>query len=58
MVENFVNKLKESPLYSVDTDNLKRTVPNDLEWAFEFEIPIIVKVPGQPAADAPTAKAK
>jgi type IV pilus assembly protein PilM len=58
VVDDFVNKLKESPLYTVDTDNLKRTVPNDQAWAFEFEIPIIVKAPGQPAPAATTAKAK
>ena len=58
VVDDFVNKLKESSLYTVDTDNLKRTVPNEQEWAFEFEIPIIVKAPGQPASDATTAKAK
>ncbi len=58
VVDDFVNKLKESPLYSVDTDNLKRTVPNEVEWAFEFEIPLIVKAPGHPAPEATTAKAK
>ena len=47
MVDDFINKLKESPLYAVDTDNLKRTVPNDQFWAFEFEVPLILKPPGQ-----------
>lgn len=58
VVDDFVSKLKESPLYTVDSDNLKRTVPNEQAWAFEFEIPIIVKAPGQPAPAATTAKAK
>ena len=53
VVDDFVNKLKESPLYTVDTDNLKRTVPNEQEWAFEFEIPLILKTAfAQPSTPA------
>jgi type IV pilus assembly protein PilM len=47
VVDDFVTKLSESPLYTVDKDNLKRSVPNDQEWAFGFEIPLILKTPGQ-----------
>jgi len=45
--DDFVAKLSESPLYTVDKDNLKRSVPNDQEWAYDFEIPLHLKAPGQ-----------
>jgi len=44
--DDFVNKLKESPLYEVITDKDKdfaRSVENDTEWAYEFAIPLILK---------------
>ncbi|MEA3209972.1 MAG: type pilus assembly protein PilM [Chthoniobacter sp.] len=40
VVDDFVNKLKESPLYTVIEEDLKRSLPNDTEWAFEYEIPL------------------
>jgi type IV pilus assembly protein PilM len=43
VVDDFVTKLKESPLYTVDEPEIKRSVPNDLEWAFEYEIPLVLK---------------
>lgn len=46
VVDDFVAKLAESPLYTVDQDNRKRSVPNETEWAYEFEIPLILKTPG------------
>jgi Tfp pilus assembly protein PilN len=45
VVDDFVAKLKESPLYTVDEENLKRSLPNDVEWAFDYEIPLVLKNP-------------
>ncbi len=45
IVDDFTQKLKESELYTVDEESGKRSVPNDTEWAFEFEIPLILKNP-------------
>ena len=45
VVDDFVNKLSESALYTVDKDNLKRSVPNEQEWAYEYEIPLVLKNP-------------
>jgi type IV pilus assembly protein PilM len=45
VVDDFVTKLGESTLYTVDKDNLKRSVPNDQEWAYEFEIPLVLQNP-------------
>ncbi|HYR58081.1 MAG TPA: type IV pilus assembly protein PilM [Chthoniobacteraceae bacterium] len=45
VVDDFVAKLKESELYAVDEENLKRAVPNETEWAFDFEIPLALKNP-------------
>jgi type IV pilus assembly protein PilM len=50
VVDDFVNKLNESPLYSVikeEQQGFRRSVPNELEWAYEFEIPLLLKNPGQ-----------
>ncbi len=45
VVDDFVTKLKGSELYEVDEKNLKRSVPNESEWAYEFQIPLILKNP-------------
>jgi type IV pilus assembly protein PilM len=45
VVDDFKEKLKESELYTVDEENVKRSVPNETEWAFEFEIPLRLKNP-------------
>lgn len=45
VVDDFVQKLKESELYTVDDESLKRSVPNETEWAFDFEIPLRLKNP-------------
>ena len=45
VVDDFVSKLSESTLYTVDKDNLKRSVPNDQAWAYDFEIPLVLKDP-------------
>jgi hypothetical protein len=45
VVDDFVAKLKESTLYSVDTAGIKRSVPNDQDWAFDFTIPLVLNNP-------------
>ncbi|MCE9609770.1 MAG: type IV pilus assembly protein PilM [Chthoniobacter sp.] len=47
VVDGFVDKLTESDLYTVDKEppRFKRNVPNDSDWAYEFEIPLILKNP-------------
>ncbi len=48
VVNDFIAKLKESPLYvTVDdpTQGYKRSSSNDTEWAYEFEIPLLLKNP-------------
>jgi hypothetical protein len=53
VVTDFIAKLKESPLYTAiddPTQGYKRSQPNDTEWAWDFEIPLILKsFPGLPA---------
>jgi len=52
-LDDFVNKLKESPLYETITDKDKgfvRSVENDTEWAYEFAIPLVMKNSGTLAA--------
>lgn len=44
VVDDFVQKLKESDLYTVDED-VKRTLPNETEWAFEYQIALHLKNP-------------
>ncbi|HSI10843.1 MAG TPA: type IV pilus assembly protein PilM [Chthoniobacter sp.] len=43
VVDDFINKLKESNLYTVDKDHIVRTLPNEQEWAYEFQIPLVLK---------------
>ena len=47
VVDDFVARLTESTLYSVDKEppRFKRNVPNDTHWAYDFEIPLILKNP-------------
>ncbi len=45
VVDDFVSKLKESKLYTVEEQDIKRSLPNDAEWAFEYEIPIVLTNP-------------
>lgn len=45
VVDEFKEKLKESQLYTVDDENFKRSVPNETQWAFEFEIPLRLNNP-------------
>jgi type IV pilus assembly protein PilM len=43
VVDDFVTKLKESTLYTVLEEDLKRSVPNESDWAYDFEIPLRLK---------------
>ena len=46
VVDDFSNKLKESPLYDVVMDKDRgyvRASENDSEWAYEFAIPLVLK---------------
>jgi hypothetical protein len=45
VVDDFLAKLKGSDLYEVDEKDMKRSVPNEAEWAYEFEIPLVLKDP-------------
>ncbi len=47
VVDDFVKQLTESDLYTLDKENprFKRNVPNETHWAYEFEIPLILKNP-------------
>lgn len=43
VIDDFVTKLKESNLYTVDKDHIIRTSQNETEWAYEFQIPLVLK---------------
>ncbi|HEY3901672.1 MAG TPA: type IV pilus assembly protein PilM [Chthoniobacter sp.] len=45
VVDDFVNKLSESQLYTVDKAHLERSLPNDKEWAYDFKIPLTLNNP-------------
>ncbi len=45
VVDDFVGKLAESELYTPEKDKLKRVVPNDTEWAWEWSVPLKLKAP-------------
>jgi len=45
VVDDFVGKLGESTLYSVDKAGIQRSVPNDQDWAYAFEIPLVLNKP-------------
>ena len=42
VVDDFVKKLGESPFYTFDkgSKHYKRNLPNDNDWAYDFEIPL------------------
>ncbi len=45
VVDDFLAKLGESPLYEVNKEELGRSVPNETEWAYEYSVPLILKNP-------------
>lgn len=60
VVDDFLNKLSESPLYTTIKDErlgYKRSLPNEQDWAYEFEIPLVLNMPGQ-ATPVPSATPK
>lgn len=46
VVDDFVKNLCESELYDAEKEELKRSVPNEREWAYEFSIPLVFKSAG------------
>jgi hypothetical protein len=46
VVDDFVKNLGESELYEVSKEELKRSVPNEKEWAYEFSVPLVFKSTG------------
>lgn len=45
VVDEFLANLAESKLYEVKKDELKRTVPDELAWGWEFQFPLVLKDP-------------
>jgi Tfp pilus assembly protein PilN len=43
VVDDLIQKLEESPFYEVKKDELKRSVPNEEVWAFEWSVPLTFK---------------
>ncbi len=43
VVDDFIGKLVESPFYEVNKNELKRSVPNESEWAFDYSVPLTLK---------------
>lgn len=45
VVDDFMNKLGESELYTVDKAKLERQVPTETEWAYPYSVPLVLKNP-------------
>jgi type IV pilus assembly protein PilM len=45
VVDDFIQKLGESPLYEFNKEDLKRSVENEEVWAYEWSIPLTLKNP-------------
>lgn len=45
VVDEFINRLGESPLYTVNKEELQRSVPNETDWAFDWSVPLALKDP-------------
>ena len=45
VVDDYIQRLKESPLYEVREEDQVRSVPNESEWAYEWSIPLLLKNP-------------
>ena len=43
VVDDFVANLGESAMYEVNKAELKRSVPNDNTWAYDYAVPLILK---------------
>ena len=55
VVDQFIEKLNESPMFDVDKDHITRMTPTDVDWAYEFSFPLVM-TPVKPAADADKKK--
>jgi type IV pilus assembly protein PilM len=58
VVDQFVEKLNESPLYQVDKTRMTRSTPTDTEWAYPFSFPLVLKPQAPADAAKPGEKAK
>ncbi len=58
VVDDFITKLEESPLYEVSKNELTRSVPNEAEWAFEYSVPLILKNDSQQPTVAKTGNSR
>jgi type IV pilus assembly protein PilM len=59
VVDQFIDKLNESPMFKVNKDEMKRVTPTDTEWAYEFSFPLVLqdpKAPTPPAKDKKTTQ--
>jgi type IV pilus assembly protein PilM len=45
VVDDFVDKLAQSELYTVDKSKFVRSQPNDQQWAYEYSFPLVLKNP-------------
>jgi type IV pilus assembly protein PilM len=43
VVDQFVDRLNESPYYTVDKAKMTRVTPTDTEWAYQFAFPLVLK---------------
>jgi len=43
-VDQFVDKLNESPYFQVDKGRMKRQTPTETEWAYDFSFPLVIKM--------------
>jgi type IV pilus assembly protein PilM len=44
VVDQFVDKLNESPLFFVDKEKMTRTTPTDADWAYPYSFPLVIKL--------------
>jgi type IV pilus assembly protein PilM len=45
VVDQFVDRLNESPYYTVDKATMMRVTPTDTEWAYQYAFPLVLKEP-------------
>jgi type IV pilus assembly protein PilM len=45
VVDDFITRLSESELYTVDKASMERQTPTETEWAFPYSFPLVLKNP-------------
>ncbi len=45
VVDDFLTNLEQSPHYEIKKDELKRTVPDENTWGWDYEVPLVLKDP-------------